>query len=272
MTPAVANAGPKLPERLAWDGGGAALTGWQGESRRVAKILAVDDEPQILTALSRGLTRVGHEVVVARTGEDGLAAAAANGPEVVLLDLKLPDLDGIEVVRRLRTWTPVPVVLLSGAGSERARVAALDAGADDFVDKPFSMDELRARLGAVLRRTQPVAVPVNGNGAAEAQAKVEVDGLEIDLAAHSVLRDGQEVRLTPTQWRLLEVLVANPGKLMTYRDIITAVWDERHGDEARDSLRVHLRGLRKQLGDDARNPRYIITEPGVGCRWRDEPS
>ena len=239
----------------------------------MAKVLAVDDEPQILTALSRGLARVGHDVVVARGGEDGLAAAAANSPELVLLDLRLPDLDGIEVVRRLRTWTSVPIVLLSGVGSERARVAALDAGADDFVDKPFSMEELRARVGAVLRRSQPLPVPAGGAPAATASpARVELDGLEIDLAARSVRRNGREAHLTPTQWRLLEVLVTNPGKLLTYRDIITAVWDERHGDEARDSLRVHLRGLRKQLGDDARNPRFIITEPGVGCRWRDEAS
>jgi two-component system, OmpR family, KDP operon response regulator KdpE len=229
----------------------------------VAKVLAVDDEPQILTALSRGLTRVGHDVVVARCGEDGLAAAASNTPDVVLLDLRLPDLDGIEIVRRLRTWSRVPIVLLSGEGSERARIAALDAGADDFVDKPFSMEELRARVGAVLRRSQPApAEPLE-------QARVVVDELEIDLAARRVARAGEDVRLTPTQWRLLEVLVTNAGKLLTYRDIISAVWDERHGDEARDSLRVHLRGLRQRLGDDASNPRYIVTEPGVGCRWRE---
>ena len=229
----------------------------------MAKVLAVDDEPQILTALSRGLTRVGHAVVVARCGEDGLAAAAANTPDVVLLDLRLPDLDGIEIVRRLRTWSRVPIVLLSGEGSERARIAALDAGADDFVDKPFSMEELRARVGAVLRRSQPArAEPVE-------QARVVVDELEIDLAIRRVTRAGQDIRLTPTQWRLLEVLVTNAGKVLTYRDIISAVWDERHGDEARDSLRVHLRGLRQRLGDDASDPRYIVTEPGVGCRWRE---
>jgi two-component system, OmpR family, KDP operon response regulator KdpE len=229
----------------------------------VAKVLAVDDEPQILTALSRGLTRVGHDVVVARCGEDGLAAAASNTPDLVLLDLRLPDLDGIEIVRRLRTWSRVPIVLLSGEGSERARVAALDAGADDFIDKPFSMDELRARVGAVLRRSHPApAEPAE-------QARVVVDELEIHLATRRVARAGRDVRLTPTQWRLLEVLVTNAGKLLTYRDIISAVWDERHGDEARDSLRVHLRGLRQRLGDDASNPRYIVTEPGVGCRWRE---
>ena len=228
----------------------------------MAKILVVDDEPQIVTALSRGLTRVGHDVVVARLGQDGLVAAAANLPEVVVLDLRLPDLDGIEVVRRLRSWSEVPIVLLSGAGSERARVAALDAGADDFVDKPFSMEELRARVTAVLRRSRAAASEEQG------PTRRVCDGLEIDLAAHSVRRDGEPIRLTPTQWRLLEVLVTHAGKLLTYRDIITAVWDERHGDEARDSLRVHLRGLRQRLGDDARDPRYIITEPGVGYRWQ----
>jgi two-component system, OmpR family, KDP operon response regulator KdpE len=226
----------------------------------MAKVLAVDDEPQILTALGRGLGRVGYDVVVARNGRDGLAAAAAGSPQLVLLDLRLPDLDGLEVVRRLRSWSEVPIVLLSGEGSERARIAALDAGADDFVDKPFSMDELRARVGAVLRRTSHTPTAPTG-------PELEQDGLSIDLSARSIARDGRDVRLTPTQWKLLEVLVTHPGKLLTYRDIITAVWDERHGEEARDSLRVHLRGLRKQLGDDATAPRYIATEPGVGCRW-----
>jgi two-component system, OmpR family, KDP operon response regulator KdpE len=232
----------------------------------MAKVLAVDDEPQILTALSRGLARAGYEVVVARSGEDGVAAAAAAEPDVVLLDLRLPDLNGIEVVRRLRAWSSVPILLLSGEGSERARVAALDAGADDFVDKPFSMEELRARVGAALRRS-------SGAPAAPAtDSRLEYPGLTIDLAARSVRRDGRDVRLTPTQWRLLEVLVTNAGKLLTYRDIITAVWDERHGEESRDALRVHLRSLRKQLGDDASSPRYVTTEAGIGCRWVAEQS
>jgi two-component system, OmpR family, KDP operon response regulator KdpE len=228
----------------------------------VAKVLAVDDEPQILTALGRGLSRAGHEVIVARTGEDGLTAAAAASPDLVLLDLRLPDLDGIEVVRRLRTWTSVPIVLLSGSGSERARVLALDAGADDFVDKPFSMEELRARVAAILRR-----VPVGAGAPGRNGHAVDLDELHVDLAARQVRVDGSPVRLTPIQWRLLEVLAAHPHKLLTYRTIISAVWDERHGDEARDSLRVHLKALRKKLGDDANQPRYIETEPGVGCRW-----
>jgi two-component system, OmpR family, KDP operon response regulator KdpE len=239
----------------------------------VAKVLAVDDEPQILMALGRGLSRVGHEVIVARNGEDALAAAAAAAPDLVLLDLKLPDLDGIEVVHRLRSWSAVPIVLLSGSGSERARVLALDAGADDFVDKPFSMEELRARVAAVLRRTAPV-MHANGNGQgagpgalSPTDGVIELDDLRIDLTTRRVQLDGEDVRLTPLQWRLLEVLVANPGKLLTYRTIITRVWDDSHGDEARDSLRVHLRALRQKIGDDAKAPRFVVTEPGVGYRW-----
>jgi two-component system, OmpR family, KDP operon response regulator KdpE len=230
-----------------------------------AKVLVVDDEPQILTALSRGLQRVGHEVLVARNGEDGLAAAASSRPDLVLLDLRLPDLDGIEVVRRLRTWTAVPIVLLSGQGSERARVAALDAGADDFVDKPFSMEELRARVGAMLRRAAVHGVlettASNGDG------RIVRDGVVIDLAARRVVVDDREVRLTPTEWRLLSTLASNPDRIQTYRQVITAVWDESYGEEARQSLRVHLRTLRSKLGDAATAPRFVATEPGVGYRW-----
>lgn len=243
-----------------------------GQEPVVAKVLAVDDEPQILTALARGLTRVGHEVIVSRNAEDGLAAAAAASPDVILLDLRLPDLDGIEVVRRLRTWTAVPILLLSGDGTERARVAALDAGADDFIDKPFSMEELRARVGAALRRhgaaTNGNGTQANGSSSAPGSSSEIVCGpLTIDLAARSVVVDGDPVRLTPTQWRLLETLVVHPGKLLTYRQIIASVWSEQHGDEARDSLRVHLRSLRSKIRDDASDPRYIVTEAGVGYRW-----
>jgi two-component system, OmpR family, KDP operon response regulator KdpE len=238
----------------------------------VARVLAVDDEPQVLTVLGRSLGRAGHEVVVARTGEEALVAAATASPDVILLDLRLPDVDGIEVVRRLRAWSAVPVVLLSGASSERAKVLALDAGADDFVDKPFSTEELRARLGAVLRRAVPGP---NGDGGGDQRATtrptvpgpIEVGELRIDLEDRRLRVGGADVRLTPLQWRLLEALVADPGRLLTYRTIISRVWDERHGDEARDSLRVHLRALRRKLGDDASCPRYIATEPGVGYRW-----
>lgn len=224
----------------------------------MAKVLAVDDEPQILTALSRGLTRVGHEVLVSRNARDGLAAAAAAAPDVILLDLRLPDLDGIEVVRRLRPQTTVPILLLSGVGTEAARVAALDAGADDFVDKPFAMEELRARVDAALRRH---------GSEGPASSRIVSGSLTIDLADRTLTRDGEVVRLTPIQWRLLETLVAHPGRLLTYRHIIANVWSEQHGEEARDSLRVHLRSLRSKIADDAAAPRYVETEAGVGCRW-----
>jgi two-component system, OmpR family, KDP operon response regulator KdpE len=228
------------------------------------KVLVVDDEPQILTAVSRGLQRAGHEVLVARGGEDGLAAAAAARPDLILLDLKLPDVDGIELVRRLRSWTSVPIVLLSGVGSERSRVAALDAGADDFVDKPFSMEELRARVGALLRR----AARDDGDAPSpEGQGRIERGDVVIDLAARRVLVEGSEVRLTPTEWRLLTTLASNPDRIQTYRQVITAVWDETYGEEARQSLRVHLRTLRAKLGDPAAEPRFVATEPGVGYRW-----
>lgn len=246
----------------------------------MAKVLAVDDEPQILTALSRGLGRVGHEVIVARNAHDGLAAAAAAVPDVVLLDLRLPDLDGIEVVRRMRTWTRVPILLLSGEGTERARVAALDAGADDFIDKPFSMEELRARVGAALRRANTNASasgglagdaaggnPTAGSDRAGTAGVVVCGELTIDHVARQVRVGEQPVRLTPTEWRLLEALLAHPGRLLTYTQVIAAVWSPAHGDEARDSLRSHLRSLRRKLGDDAGDPRYIETEPGAGYRW-----
>ena len=231
----------------------------------MAKVLAVDDEPQILTALGRGLGRVGHQVLVARNGADGLAAAAAASPELILLDLRLPDLDGIEVVKRLRTWTTVPILLLSGAGTEKVKVAALDAGADDFIDKPFSMEELRARVSAALRRHPSRTGGDNGTG--PASSRVRCGALEVDLAAYTLLIDGKAVKLTPTQWKLLSALIARPGRLLTYQQIIAEVWSASHGNEARDSLRVHLRSLRSKIGDDANDPTYIATESGAGYRW-----
>ena len=227
----------------------------------MTKILIVDDEAQILTALGRGLTRAGHEVGVARTAEDGLAMAATSAPDLVLLDLRLPDLDGIEVVKRLRSWTDVPVLLLSGNGTERARVAALDAGADDFIDKPFSMDELRARVAAALRRSGAL------NGEQVQVAVIKQGELEVDLASRQVQVGDEPVKLTPIQWRLLEVLVTHSGRLLTYQQVIHEVWSTQHGDESRDSLRAHMRTLRRKLGDDASSPRYIETELGVGYRW-----
>lgn len=235
--------------------------GSHGGIAGVARVLAVDDEAQILTALARSLDRVGHEVTVARTGEDALAATATGQPDLVLLDLRLPDLDGIEVVRRLRAWTQVPILLLSGEGTERSRVTALDVGADDFIDKPFSMEELRARVGAALRRRATV------DGATPAEPRIVSGEVVIDLADRQLHVAGEPVRLTPTEWRLLELLCTHPGQLLTYDRIIERVWSSRHGEESRDALRVHLRSLRRKLGDDAGDPRFVRTEPGVGYRW-----
>ncbi len=226
----------------------------------MANILVVDDDPQIVTALSRGLTALGHEVAVARTGTDAISATAVVRPDVVLLDLRLPDVSGIDVVHRLRGWTQTPVLLLSGAGTQERKIASLDAGADDFVDKPFSLEELRARIDAALRRS-PLA-----NGQATSSHLV-VGELEVDMASRRLLVGGDGVHLTPIEWRLLEVFLANAGKILTYATIIGEVWSREHGDEARSSLRVHVRSLRRKLADDASTPRYIATEPGAGYRW-----
>lgn len=178
------------------------------------KALVIDDEPQIVRALTTNLRVRGYDVASAYTGEDGLIAAAQQRPDIVILDLGLPGIDGIDVVRGLRGWTTVPIVVLSVRDGERDKVAALDAGADDFVTKPFGMDELFARLRAALRRASPVAE----------DAVVETDHFSIDLAARRVTSDDEEVRLTPTEWNLLEMLVRHPGKLVTQRELLQEIW------------------------------------------------
>ena len=223
----------------------------------MATLLAIDDEPQILTALSRGLRALGHEVVVARNGIDGLAAAAVHQPDLVLLDMRLPDITGVEVIQRLRAWSDVPILMLSGIGTRESRVQALDAGADDFLDKPFGFDELRARIDARLRRVDAVIPTVS----------IIDDGLEIDLRTRSVIVKGVFRELTPTQWKLLESLLSNAGRLLTHNDLIAAAWGPKHGEETRDSLRTQMRRLRAKLEDDATDPRYVQTAAGVGYRW-----
>lgn len=225
----------------------------------MARVLTVDDDTRILTALSRGLARVGHDVIVARDGQAGLAAAAATHPDVVVLDLRLPDLDGIEFLRRLRRWSSVPVLLLSGVGTLQTRIAALDTGADDFVDKPCAIDELRARIDASLRRARR-----DGD---EADPVVTTGDLRIDLRQNVLVAGGVTVHLTPMQWRLLDALIRRPGRLLTHTEMIAAMWGPDHGHEVRDALRVHVRQLRERLGDDASSPRYIKTESRVGYRW-----
>jgi two-component system, OmpR family, KDP operon response regulator KdpE len=221
------------------------------------KILAVDDEPQILRALRTSLTARGHEVLTAPNGETALASLSAAQFDLVILDLGLPGIDGVEVIQRLRSWTEVPVIVLSVRDAQADKVSALDAGADDYVTKPFSMDELQARMRAVLRRKGP---------AEDERPLVQVGDLEIDLAKHLVARGGQPIHLTPTEFALLELFVSNPGKLLTHRWLLQKVWGDAYRNESH-YVRVFVAGLRKKLEPDPTSPALILTEPGVGYRW-----
>jgi two-component system KDP operon response regulator KdpE len=222
----------------------------------VARVLVVDDEPQIRRALGINLRARGYDVDLAESGEQGLDLAARHHPDVVVLDLGLPGMDGVEVIQGLRGWSRVPVIVLSVRDAEAAKVAALDAGADDFVTKPFGMDELLARLRAALRRATP----------AEEEAVVETPDFTIDLAAKRVTRAGEEVRLTPTEWHLVEVLVRNQGKLVAQRQLLQEVWGPQYHDET-NYLRVFMAQVRRKLEPEPSQPRYFITEPGMGYRF-----
>lgn len=223
----------------------------------MARILVVDDEEAIVRALSANLKARGYEVDLAATGEQGLDLAARRHPDAVILDLGLPGIDGQEVVRGLRGWTRVPIIILSARGEESEKVAALDAGADDYVAKPFGMDELMARLRAALRRAAP----------ADEQPRVETADFTIDLAGKSVTTAGGDaVHLTPIEWSLLEILVRNPGRLVTQRHLLQEVWGPEYGEET-NYLRVHLAHLRAKLEPEPSQPRYLITEPGMGYRF-----
>jgi two-component system, OmpR family, KDP operon response regulator KdpE len=221
------------------------------------RVLAVDDEPQILRALRTSLSARGHDVTTAPNGETALEALSASEVDLVVLDLGLPGIDGVEVIRRLRAWSGTPVIVLSVRDAQADKVAALDAGADDYVTKPFAMDELLARMRAVLRRT------ATGE---PAPSVVTVDGLKVDLAKKLVSRDGQPIHLTPTEFALLELLVTNPGKLLTHRWLLQKVWGAAYGEQS-NYLRVYVANLRKKLEPDPGAPSLILTEPGVGYRW-----
>ncbi len=221
------------------------------------KILAVDDEPQILRALRTSLAARGYEVRTAPNGETALDALATGEADLVVLDLGLPGIDGVEVIRRLRGWSDVPVIVLTVRDAQADRIAALDAGADDFVTKPFSMEELLARMRAVLRRTGPARTE---------PALVEIGDLQVDLGKRLVTRDGSPVHLTPTEFALLEAFVSNPGKLLTHRWLLQKVWGNAYGEESH-YVRVFVAGLRKKLEPDPGSPSLILTEPGVGYRW-----
>jgi len=225
------------------------------------RVLVVDDEPQILRALETTLRVEGYEVETAATAEDALARAAMRPPEAIILDLVLPDGSGTDVCRELRTWTQVPIVILSAVGDEREKVAALDAGADDYVTKPFSADELLARLRAVLRRAGPTGSPV-----------MEVGELRIDLEKRAVFRNGERLQLTPHEFSLLRLFAENEGKLLTHRMILQQVWGPSYQTES-NYLHVYVSHLRRKLERDPTRPRYILTEPGAGYRFvaPDEP-
>ena len=223
----------------------------------MTRVLVVDDEAPIRRALAANLKARGYEVDAAETGEQALDLAARHHPDVVLLDLGLPGIDGLEVIDGLRGWTHVPIVVLSARGAERDKVAALDAGADDYVAKPFGMDELLARLRAAVRRATP----------ADEEPVVTTADFTVDLSAKRVLDPaGEPVRLTPTEWQLLEVLVRHAGKLVTQRQLLRDVWGPSYGDES-NYLRVHMAHLRRKLEPDRSRPRYLITEPGMGYRF-----
>ena len=222
----------------------------------MTRVLVVDDDATLLRALTINLRARRYEVEQAATGRAALRAAAA-GVDVVVLDLGLPDIDGVDVVAGIRGWSQVPIIVLSARDAQAAKVDALDAGADDYVTKPFGMDELLARIRAALRRGTPEP---------EAEPLVTTDAFTVDLADHRVTRDGSDVRLTPTEWHLLEVLVHNAGRLVTQKELLSQVWG--HGfEEQGNYLRVYMAQLRRKLEREPSRPRHLVTEPGVGYRF-----
>jgi two-component system KDP operon response regulator KdpE len=221
------------------------------------KVLVVDDEPQFARAIATNLRGAGFDVETAATGEAALAAAALNPPDAVILDLRLPDRSGREVTSDLRSWSEAPIIVVSAVGDEAEKIAALDAGADDYVEKPFAIGELLARLRAVLRRAGPAGEPV-----------LQVGPIRVDLDAHTVAVEGKQVHLTPNEFDILCVLARHPGKLLTHRVILREVWGPAYGDES-NYLHVYVSQLRRKLEPDAARPRYLLTEAGAGYRLVD---
>ena len=226
----------------------------------MTRVLVIDDEPSILRALRINLTARNYEVSTASDGASGLAAVSRDRPDVLILDLGLPDMDGTDVIHGVRGWTSTPIIVLSVWGQEHQKVAALDAGADDYVTKPFGMDELLARLRAAVRRASP----------APDEPVVKTTDFTVDLAAKRVSRnsDGSgDVRLTPTEWQLLEILVRNRGRLVTQRQLLQEVWGPAYESES-NYLRVYVAQLRRKLEPEPSHPRYLLTEPGMGYRFQ----
>ena len=222
----------------------------------MSRVLVVDDDRHLAQTLGIALTARGHEAVVAPDAATALALASRGPLDLAIVDLGLPDTDGIAVIERLRGWSDVPIIVLSARDAEQSKIAALDAGADDYVTKPFSMGELLARVRAALRRGVPTDQP----------AVVTTDAFTIDLAAKRITAGGAEVRLTPTEWHLLEILVRHPDQLVTQRQLLHEVWGPRYETET-NYLRVHLANLRRKLEPEPSAPRYLRTEPGLGYRF-----
>ncbi|GGX00315.1 DNA-binding response regulator [Streptomyces malachitofuscus] len=225
----------------------------------MSRVLVIEDEPQIVRALVINLRARKYQVDAAHDGATALQLAAAHHPDVVLLDLGLPDMDGVEVIKGLRGWTRVPIIVLSARHTSDEKVEALDAGADDYVTKPFGMDELLARLRAAIRRAEPTS-------GGEDDVVVETAGFTVDLAAKRVNRGGEDVRLTPTEWHLLEVLVRNTGRLVSQKQLLQEVWGPSYEKET-NYLRVYMAQLRRKLEADPSHPKHFITEPGMGYRF-----
>ncbi|MEU1273385.1 response regulator [Streptomyces sp. NPDC005799] len=225
----------------------------------MTRVLVVEDDPQLVRALVINLQARKYGVDSAPDGATALRLAAARQPDVVMLDLGLPDMDGIDVIKALRGWTRVPVLVLSARQGSEEKVAALDAGADDYITKPFNMNELLARLRAAVRRTEDTPL-------VQETTLVETEDFSIDLLAKKVVRDGRDVRLTPTEWHLLEILVTNPGRLITQKHLLQEVWGVSQSNKT-NYLRVYMAQLRRKLERDAAHPRYLITEPGMGYRF-----
>jgi two-component system, OmpR family, KDP operon response regulator KdpE len=224
----------------------------------MTSVLVVDDEPQIVRALRINLTARGYNVMTAYDGKTALSVAIENKPDVVVLDLGLPDIDGVDVIAGLRGWTSVPIIVLSARTESTRKVEALDAGADDYVTKPFGMDELLARLRAAVRRT--TAAP------AVDDPIVKTASFTVDLAVKRVHRDDREVHLTPTEWGMIEILARHPGRLVSQKQLLQEVWGPSHTSESQ-YLRVYMAQLRRKLEPEPAHPRHLITEPGMGYRF-----
>ncbi|MCW8378405.1 response regulator [Streptomyces justiciae] len=225
----------------------------------MTRVLVVEDDPQLVRALVINMQARRYGVDAAPDGATALRLAAAHRPDVVMLDLGLPDMDGVDVIRALRGWSRVPILVLSARQGSAEKVAALDAGADDYVTKPFSMDELMARLRAAVRRTEETPL-------APETTVVVTAGFTIDLRAKKVVRGTRDVRLTPTEWQLLEILVTHPGRLVTQKHLLQEVWGVSRAGKT-NYLRVYMAQLRRKLEADPSHPRYLITEPGMGYRF-----